>query len=91
MVWSTIYFEERFCGITSNPYFFDKKRSKTGRYTFNAGTGVLEIKLSDREIKEENFHGNVDSINGDQMMISGMYKNNKISLRLKREQINENR
>lgn len=81
-VWTTIYFfDDRYCAIGSNPYYFDRTKPNFGNYSFDKSKHLLNIYIFNTK---DSLHGSIDFISTNQIMIKGLLGKDTVNMHLKK-------
>jgi hypothetical protein len=79
-VWTIIYFfDDRYCAIGSNPYYFDRTKQNFGKYNFDKSQRLLNIYFFNTK---DSLHGRIDFITTNQVMIKGLLGKDTINMLL---------
>jgi hypothetical protein len=79
-VWATIYFfNDRYCAVGSNPYYFDRTKQNFGKYNFDKTKHILNIYFFNTK---ESLYGRIDFITPSQIMIEGLLGRDTINMHL---------
>ncbi len=79
-VWATIYFfDNRYCAVGSNPYYFDRTKQNFGKYNFDKSKHLLNIYFFNTR---DSLHGRIDFITSKQIIINGLFGKDTIKVHL---------
>ena len=79
-IWATIYFfNERYCAIGSNPYYFDRTKQNFGQYSFDKSKHLLNIYFLKTK---DSLHGWIDFDTENKIFVKGLLGSDTINLRL---------